>query len=98
MSAVSWMVRVLAPLALGATFYRVGTPRAGWIRGTAPDALWTFALTSTIVLLWGGSASPARYGWIAAALAVAVGHEFAQLAQVIPGTFDVRDVVASVLG
>jgi hypothetical protein len=64
--------------------------------GSAPDAAWAFATGSVVSLLW-SSRSASRTGWIAAGALVAVGYEVAQLVALVPGTFDVIDLVASAM-
>jgi hypothetical protein len=66
-----------------------------WLLFNLPDALWTYALTSCLALVWKRERSAVRAAWIASALALSVGLELAQRAGWVAGTFDGADVVAS---
>jgi hypothetical protein len=68
-----------------------------------PDAAWAYALTAMLALLW----SPPRRGrdsdargaraWIACGPLAAAGWELGQWAGIIPGTFDLADLVFGVV-
>ncbi len=61
-----------------------------------PNALWLYAFTRCMALLWRGSRSPARFVWLAIPALLSVGSELGQLTPWVPGTFDALDVVTSV--
>jgi hypothetical protein len=63
-----------------------------------PSALWTYSLTWAVAVVWSGSASNYRNAWLVAVLAFCVGFEVAQRFHLVQGTFDPRDVAATVLG
>ncbi|PRQ10077.1 fatty acid desaturase [Enhygromyxa salina] len=69
------------------------------IMGWLPSALWTYALTAFVATLWTGTprADPGRRAWLFVALAISIGWELGQAAQLWPGTFSVQDLLASVV-
>jgi hypothetical protein len=84
----------------------VGLPSAGSallrrvppaIAGSLPDAAWAFALAYTVAVLWAEGPPLARRTWLSVGLALAAGWEIAQAARLVPGTFDLLDLIASVI-
>jgi len=63
---------------------------------SAPDALWVYALTAAMLLVWRGQPGRARHAWIVSGVLLGAGSELGQLAGVVPGTFDGRDLLVSV--
>ena len=66
-----------------------------WIRFSIPDGLWTYAFTSTIISLW---SHKLNYFWLVAPLFVGVILEILQFYNLIPGTFDLIDLICILLG
>ena len=58
-----------------------------------PDGLWVFAFASWMRLIWGQ-----HWFWCNLPACIALGSEIGQLFQVVPGTFDVLDVLFYSLG
>jgi hypothetical protein len=100
----AWVVSVALPLTCGVAVYacaRGGQPTVPgpeWLVSTWPDALWTFAMTAAVLLVWRDGAVRGRVAWALLALIVALAHEGAQLFRLVPGTFDARDVLAELGG
>jgi hypothetical protein len=69
---------------------------ATWIRYSLPDALWACSGVFLFSAIWAESASPVRYIWISIAPLLAIGGELAQFMHLIPGTFDVVDLLVCV--
>jgi hypothetical protein len=69
-----------------------------FVRFSVPDGLWAFAFTRGLVLVWSGTWSRASAPWILLAPTVAIGSELGQAAQIVPGTFDVVDLLSVTLG
>jgi len=69
-----------------------------WLLYHAPGGLWVHAASAAMLLVWRGSADPMRWAWIGAPLGLAVAGEFGQRWSVAPGTYDVWDLVAYLLG
>lgn len=68
------------------------------VMDTLPDAAWSFALGSLLVATWSApGARRLRAAWLAAGGLLAIGWELAQRAHLVPGTFDLADLVASAL-
>jgi hypothetical protein len=67
------------------------------VAATLPDAAWAFAIAYTLSSLWRGPSAVARPAWIAAGFVLGVGWELAQAVELVPGTFDLRDLLASAL-
>lgn len=56
-----------------------------------PAALWLYATTSSLNIIWEGRRHRAWACWVLLALFIALGSEIAQAADLIPGTFDLID-------
>lgn len=67
-----------------------------WILFQLPDALWAYAFCSCIIAIW--KKSSLLTGWLLAAFIAALTLEFAQLAFIVPGTFDWLDIGAYSVG
>jgi hypothetical protein len=70
---------------------------------SVPDAMWVYAFTSALTLIWmDRSSSAQRNIWLVVPSVLALGAEFGQALHVVPGTFDWADVacyiIAGVLG
>lgn len=66
-----------------------------WLLYTLPDALWMYAFVVGLGAIWfGGTDTLERCLWLCAPLVVGLSWELGQLAGLIPGTFDVADLVA----
>ena len=72
------------------TSWRDVLPR--WFFLSLPDALWVYALTSFMGMVWLGGSRMARRFWTAVGPALGIGSELGQLAVIVPGTFDVADL------
>lgn len=53
-----------------------------------PDGLWVFAFASWMRLIWGR-----HWFWCNLPLSLALGSEIGQLFHIVPGTFDVLDIL-----
>jgi hypothetical protein len=78
---LGWLIYVTAPVII--------FPPA--VRNYLPDALWAYALISTVLIIWDRVVNPT---WIAIAFGMAVCFEWLQHLHVIGGTGDVKDVLA----
>lgn len=68
------------------------------ISNSVPDGLWVFAFTSAMRFVWHSPNSLIAFCWIALPTALALGGEFGQALQIVPGTFDWLDVFANLAG
>ncbi len=76
---------------------RMHAPR--WLTGSLPDAAWAYAFGATLALVWRGSSD--RIGtraWLAIGALVTALLELGQAAHIIPGVFDLIDLVTMLLG
>jgi hypothetical protein len=64
-----------------------------WLVYSLPDGLWVYALTALMVFLWRDARSPMKYLWPSLGLLLGAGAELGQLSAVVPGSFDVIDLV-----
>jgi hypothetical protein len=64
-----------------------------WLAYSLPDGLWVYALTALMVFLWRDARSPMKFLWPSLGLLLGAGSELGQLAGVVPGSFDVIDLV-----
>jgi hypothetical protein len=69
-----------------------------FVRYCASDGLWVYAVTSFMAEVWRCGERRPRRLWMAAAPVLALGWELAQLARIVPGTFDLADMLAYALG
>ena len=67
-----------------------------WFQFSLPDAMWVYALTAFMALVWKGTTSWVRVFWMSMGLLLGAGSELGQLAGVVPGTFDPNDFVLCV--
>jgi len=68
-----------------------------WVEYSAPDAMWVYALTAFMALVWKGTNFRVRAIWISAGLLLGAGSELGQLAGFVPGSFDAWDLFLCVL-
>jgi hypothetical protein len=69
-----------------------------WVRYSLPDALWQYAFASVVLWIWRDTAWTLRKTlWCFIPVTLGVGVELGQLARILPGTFDVRDLVLSLV-
>lgn len=64
-----------------------------WLAYSLPDGLWVYALTALMIFLWRDARSPMKFLWPSLGLLLGAGSELGQLAGVVPGSFDVVDLV-----
>jgi hypothetical protein len=62
-----------------------------WFQFSLPDALWVYALTTFMALVWKGRASRLRFVWLSIGLLLGAGSELGQFAGLVPGVFDPFD-------
>ena len=62
-----------------------------------PDALWVYALTAALALVWRRERGPAAAAWLAVGPLLGVGSELGQRAGMVPGTFDPLDAALCAL-
>jgi len=70
----------------------------GWFIYSLPDGLWIFSYTALTLEIWKFSITRDSSFWIFSIPIVAVSSEFLQLFRIIPGTFDLIDVIFYLLG
>ena len=64
-----------------------------WFRFSLPDAIWVYALTAFMMLVWKEASSRMKALWISMGLFLGAGSELGQLAGYVPGRFDIFDFV-----
>ena len=64
-----------------------------WFLFSFPDGVWVFSCTAFFARLWPDGPAWMRWGWISLGTVLAVGGEIGQLTPLVPGTFDVMDLV-----
>lgn len=69
-----------------------------WVIYSLPDGLWTFSYVSISLQIWKFSMTRQNIFWIFSIPIVAVLSEFFQLFRLIPGTFDLIDIIFYLLG
>ena len=68
-----------------------------WIKFSLPDALWLFSFTYTMLLFWDFTITKQSIVWICLAPVVGLVSELGQLVNIIPGTFDIIDLILLIL-
>lgn len=66
-----------------------------WIKFFVPDALWSYAFTSMIILLW---LRKLNYFWLTTPLLTGLVLEILQFYNITSGTFDIIDLLCILLG
>ena len=64
-----------------------------WVIFSLPDALWLFSFSNIMLILWGYKLSKQSIIWIFAAPIIGLISEFGQAVSVVPGTFDLLDLI-----
>jgi hypothetical protein len=62
-----------------------------------PDALWIFSFTYIMLLLWDFKISKQSIIWILIGPIIGIGSELLQYISIIPGTFDINDLILSTI-
>lgn len=65
-----------------------------WILFSLPDALWMYAFTAAIILLWERKIT----GYVLVPLILGLGSEVGQYLKFVPGTFDIVDALCYLFG
>jgi hypothetical protein len=64
-----------------------------WVIYSLPDALWVYAITAFMVLMWRNTSGPWKVFWIALGPILGVGAELGQSLRIVSGTFDFSDLL-----
>jgi len=67
-----------------------------WFSYSLPDALWTYACISLILIYWREGPFFYKALWLGIAITLGVGFEVGQLLNIVPGTFCVSDLIFSI--
>ncbi len=90
-------VRLGVPLrALRVITLPAGAHAPDAIRFHFADAAWGWALGAALSLVWANDPGVRRTGWFVVGAIFVVGTEIAQLAGLMPGTFDPIDIIVSI--
>jgi hypothetical protein len=68
-----------------------------WMLYSLADAAWASCGVFLFAALWSDSGHPSRHFWVLLAPTLTIGGEFAQFFHLIPGTFDIADVISCTL-
>jgi len=69
-----------------------------WFLFSLPDGLWLFSYTSLVLLIWKNKINRENFFWIAIIPIFIILSEFGQLLNIVPGTFDLVDILLYSLG
>lgn len=75
---------------------RSGLP--DWFLYSLPDMLWAFALGAGFARIWGRPRATLKCAFVLLGLVATVGAEVGQAVQLVPGVFDLIDLIGSFLG
>jgi hypothetical protein len=69
-----------------------------WFLFSLPDGLWIFSYITLMLYIWNNSISKHSVFWIFIIPILTLAFEFGQLFKIVPGTFDIIDIVFYILG
>lgn len=69
-----------------------------WILFSLPDGLWIFSYVSLMLCIWNNNVSFKNLFWILSIPFLAIGSEIGQGLGLIPGTFDLADLLLYIFG
>ncbi|MCZ8297714.1 MAG: hypothetical protein O9297_10910 [Flavobacterium sp.] len=64
-----------------------------WIKFSLPDALWLFSFNYVLLTLWNFNVNQQSAFWLFLAPTIGLFSEIGQLIGIVPGTFDIVDLV-----
>lgn len=82
---------------LRGNFSFLGSYLPGWVVYSLPDGIWVFSLTAVMFKIWQNGALLSRLFWCSIGPILGVGGEIGQYFSVVPGTFDIADLVINVV-
>jgi hypothetical protein len=65
-----------------------------WTYFSFPDGLWVYSFTSAYIIIWNGKLT----GWLFLPIVTGPVVEIAQALNIFPGTFDILDLVITIIG
>ena len=68
-----------------------------WFYYSLPDGLWTYAFTSSFIIIWGINNPVLKY-WLIIPFILSLVPEMLQLFNLFPGTFDLNDLIFMSIG
>lgn len=69
-----------------------------WVLFSLPDGLWIFSYVSLMLFIWSNTVSFKNLFWILIIPLLAIGSEIGQGLGLIPGTFDLADLLLYIFG
>jgi|TARA_B110000858_G_C17627128_1_gene391773 hypothetical protein len=69
-----------------------------WFLFSLPDGLWLFSYLSILLVVWNNEISKNNIHWLLLVPTIAIASEIGQLLRIIPGTFDIVDLIFYVAG
>jgi len=69
-----------------------------WLIFSAPNGLWVFSFGALMFSLWGATGFSAAIAWAVALWMVGIVSEIMQVFSLVPGVFDVADMIAYTIG
>lgn len=76
--------------------FRSATP--AWILFSLPDGLWSFSYAAIMTRLWSQPSGAAKLFWLLSIPILGIGFEVGQWLRLIPGYFNVTDLIVATLG
>jgi len=69
-----------------------------WFLYSLPDGLWLFSYLSVLLVVWDNAISKYNIHWLLLVPLFAIFSEFGQLFEIVPGTFDIFDLIFYLAG
>ena len=69
-----------------------------WFLYSVPDGLWLFSYLSILLVIWNNKISKHNVHWLLSVPAIAIVSEIGQWFGIVPGTFDVFDLLFYLAG
>ena len=64
-----------------------------WLLYSLPDGLWLFSYLSLLLIIWDNKVSKKNIFWIFLLPIIAIVSELGQFFKIVPGTFDIIDLI-----
>ena len=69
-----------------------------WFLFSLPDGLWVFSYVSLTLLIWNNNINKRNFFWVFSIPFIAISSEVGQLYNIVPGTFDNKDLIFYIIG
>ncbi|MBL4655719.1 MAG: hypothetical protein JKY33_07845 [Bacteroidia bacterium] len=68
-----------------------------WFIYSLPTCLWVYSLTNCMIFIWKGKLTLISMLWVTSGVILAITGEVSQIIDLIPGTFDLIDLISIII-